>query len=500
MDTPQDLYQALGVPPAATPDDIRFAYRALARRLHPDVNQNPGAAAQFRDIAAAHNLLNDPVERQKYDMSRRRIGDNNYFSMRVTTGQRSLMALDEQQVFYLLVELMPERTRSLQQMDSRLNLTLVLDHSTSMRGQRLDRVKAAAHQIIEHLNPEDVFSVVSFSDAAEVIIKAAPLANKPEAKARIMIMQASGGTEIYQGLLAGVTENRRNASRRHVNHIILLTDGRTFADEPQTLELADKAAKEGISISAMGIGDEWNDSFLDEIASRTGGTSEYISSPLGVARFLNDRVRSLGQSYAERVTFSIAPDPDLKIESAFRLMPTPQPLSADADPIPLGTLQNGSAVSVLYQIQVAPQTTLGVRSLVRVEATGDVLREQRLGVKVIQDLSTEIKGGPINDEPPFPILDALNKLTLYRLQEKAESAITRGDHEEATRHLRQLETRLMAAGQPELAAAAGAEAQRVSNTRAFSGEGQKALKYGTRLLLASRILTGNLSEGKEKQP
>src|SRR5262249_22305238 len=159
---------------------------------------------------------------------------------------------------------------------------------------------------------------------------------------------------MLQGLEAGYKENHRHASKAFVNHIILITDGRTYGDELQCLELADRAAKEGIGISAMGIGEEWNDIFLDQLASRTGGTSEFINSPNAVVCFLNDRVRSLGQSFAERVAVSLAPDSDIKIESAFRLPPSPQPVSITTDPILIGQLQTASTASIIFQMQLPP--------------------------------------------------------------------------------------------------------------------------------------------------
>lgn len=492
MSNAQDLYAVLGVPPHGSSEDIRSAYRALARRLHPDVNQNPGAANQFRDIAAAYSILEEPIERQKYDNARKREGvGGNYFTLRVTPSQRILPVLTEPQVLYLLVELLPERSRNVQQMETHLNLTLVLDQSTSMKGPRLERVKVAAHQIIDQLGEKDIFSVVTFSDHSEVLLKAAPMTDKPNAKSRITMMQAFGGTEIHQGLSKGIAENERFLSKQYVNHIILLTDGRTFMDERQTLELADKAAKEGIGISAMGMGDEWNDTFLDQLAGRTGGTSEYINSPMAVVRFLNDRVRTLGQSYAERVMISVAPDADIKLESAFRLMPSAQPVNVETDPIQLGALQVGGTASILFQLQIAPLTTPGFRSLLRVDVTGDILREQKFGYKVIADTSVEVSNEATMEEPPLAIMDALSKLTLYRIQEKAEQAMARGDIREATRHLENLATRLLSSGQPELAEAAIAEAKRVSNTNVLSSEGQKALKYGTRLLIET---TGSTNE------
>ena len=490
-DLPPDLYQMLGVSPHASPEDIRAAYRSLARRFHPDANHNPGAATQFKSIASAYGILNDPLERQNYDNKRTANPDGSgYLTLRVTTSQRSLVQLDEPQVMYVLAEVLPERGHVAQQAETRLNLALVLDHSTSMNGPRLDRLKAAAYQIVEHLSNEDIFSVVGFSDEAEVLAPAALLVDKPAVRARIAIMQAFGGTEIYQGLRAGLAEVRRHIARRYVNHIILLTDGRTFGDDVQALDLADKAAKDGISISAMGLGDDWNDSFLDQLASRTGGTSEYISSPVAVVRFLNDRVRSLGQAYAERLKLSVAPDADITLESAFRLTPNPQPVGIESDPILLGPLQIGGTASALLQMQVGPLSTPGFRSLVRIEASGDILRAQRFGYTMFQDLSTEVVAQPTPESPPLAIVEALNRLSLYRMHEKAEQALARGDVQEATHRFETLATRLLASGQDDLAQAALSEAKRVLATTELSGEGQKTLKYGTRQLIAARSGSG----------
>jgi curved DNA-binding protein len=64
----KDLYAALGVPRTATADDIRKAYRALARKHHPDVNPNdPGAAERFKDVSFANDVLSDPEKRKLYD-------------------------------------------------------------------------------------------------------------------------------------------------------------------------------------------------------------------------------------------------------------------------------------------------------------------------------------------------------------------------------------------------------------------------------------------------
>ena len=65
-----DLYSVLGVEPEATADELRSAYRARARALHPDVNASGDAAAQMAAVNAAYEVLADPARRQEYDRAR----------------------------------------------------------------------------------------------------------------------------------------------------------------------------------------------------------------------------------------------------------------------------------------------------------------------------------------------------------------------------------------------------------------------------------------------
>lgn len=63
----QDYYQTLGLTREATPDDVKKAYRKLARKFHPDVSKEPDAEARFKEINEANEVLKDPEKRAAYD-------------------------------------------------------------------------------------------------------------------------------------------------------------------------------------------------------------------------------------------------------------------------------------------------------------------------------------------------------------------------------------------------------------------------------------------------
>lgn len=492
-----DPYSILGIAPSAESEEIKTAYRRAARRLHPDVNRaNPGAAVQFQDISAAYETLIDTDRRRDYDKKAKSREPGIHFNFRVTPSKRAVMLMPESQVIYLLAEILPDPRAGEgdQKRESRLNLTLVLDRSNSMNGPRMDRVKVAAHNIIDQLTPQDVFSVVAFNDFSEIIIPATTVTDKASLKARVSMITASGGTEIFKGLQAGVEQTRKFLAPRLVNHIMLLTDGNTYGDQQECLRLAREVSEEGISISAIGLGHDWNDVFLDELATSTGGSCTYVNAPSGVVKFMNDHVRNLANVFAERMQLSIAPDPDVKLESAFKLAPNPQPIATEQGWIPLGSLQFNRVSSVLLQFELPAVRNTGFRSIARLVASGDVLVKGVRHYQAVSDVSLEMSQSIKTDEPPASIIDAISKLTLYRMQERAQQALDNGNVHEATQRLEKLATRLLELGESSLAAQAQAEARQVAYTNSLSEAGRKELKYHTRSLFLS-----NVSEGENKR-
>lgn len=481
-----DLYAILGVPPNATTDELRQAYRLAARRFHPDVNRSPGATVAFKDINQAYEYLTTPGRRLEYDRLREdRSAVMPGILLETLYSRHYVKPLNEPQLLYVLVKVQPLLEMSLST-DAPLNLALVIDRSTSMKGGRLQHVKNAVHRIIDECDEQDLLSLITFSDNAEVLIPSQHPTDTRGLKSLVNSIQADGATAIYSGLKAGMDQIERNRHSRYVNHIVLITDGRTYGDEEECLQLASEAHALGVGISGMGIGEDWNDRFLDQLAQRTGGDSAYIASAEAVSRFLGERIRSLATAYAERTNLVVASSPSTTLESVIRTAPRAATFDADNQPIALGSLDGTAGANLVIQFHIdASNAEPGDELFVgRVDIGGEVLGSGNRNERAIEDLFVEVTTENVSEEPPPELLDALSRLALYRLQDRAQEALEEGDIAEATRKLEYLATRLFESGQENLAQTALLEAQEVARTRHISDQGAKQLKYGTRALFS----------------
>jgi Ca-activated chloride channel homolog len=483
MDLKNNHYARLGIPIDATPEEIRWAYREAARRLHPDSNPNPGATELFLKIQESYDIISDPQKRAEYD---RTLPEGFTIPPPIAIGvqysRSTLPQITESQVIYVLLN-MQARPDPDTRVSPPLNVCLVLDVSTSMQGPYLDTVKNTAIQLVRQLKTDDSLALVSFSDKAAILLPAGRSQDRSSIEFQVRMLQTSGGTEIYQGLAAGFSEVQRLLSKDTVNHLILLTDGRTYGDEAECIRIANEAAELGIGISTLGIGNKWNDTFLDHLASITGGNSTYVSRPGDITSFLQEKFSGFATSYANRVTFSFNPAPQVELRYAFRLQPDVSLLEIQP-PIQLGRVPLSTGLSVLFEFCIPKLTEhIGDLTLAEGHLTFDIpsrfIPTFTTRLRVDRPISVEL----LLETPPDEIVQALSKLTLYRLQEKAHLDLETGNIDAATRRLQYLVTHLLSQGERELANTVMGEAIHVQQNKRFSEEGNKRIKYGTRALL-----------------
>jgi len=375
-----------------------------------------------------------------------------------------------------------------------LNLCVVLDRSTSMSGARILAAQEAIQRIIDRLYPEDTLSVVVFHDRAEVLVPPQRNIDRARVKAMISTIRPSGGTELLQGLGTGIREVMRSKNKGSLNHLILLTDGHTYGDEQGCLEMAKWAGQNRISMSLMGIGEDWNETLLDQVAALSGGRSVYIDSPRKVVQMFEQVIEHLSGVVANQTTLHITPGPSVALQEIFQVKPEIQRLKAVASDqgytVALGLLSKVSDREVLMEFRVR-NLTPGVRLIASVGVELAAPEGVNAHGAFFEEIMLNVEGISLTDPDaprissariPAAIPRALTRVVLFKMHERAIADLEAGRVEAATQRLEAMASRLAAIGEVELARAAMLEAGQLARTGALSPEGRKKIHYGTRAL------------------
>ncbi|MCK4300894.1 MAG: VWA domain-containing protein, partial [Planctomycetes bacterium] len=210
----------------------------------------------------------------------------------VQTNKTTFPATGGQQLVYVLIEAMP--TDAVAHIQMPLNFSLVLDHSGSMSGAKLANLKEAAKLSIDQMGPQDIVSIVIFDDKVEVTASSQPVTDPLGLKRQIERIRDGGGTEMSRGMRKGLEELRKGLGPGRVSRMLLLTDGETFGDEDGCRQLAAEAGGQNIAIAVLGLGEEWNEQLLDDIAQASGGTSDFIpeNQPAAILHTFEQHVRA----------------------------------------------------------------------------------------------------------------------------------------------------------------------------------------------------------------
>ena len=324
-----------------------------------------------------------------------------------------------------------------------------------------------------------------------------PASNASESKAalgtKIRGMQASGGTEIFQGLEAGVSQLRQMPLADYTNHLVLLTDGHTYGDEDKCLALAEETAALGIGISAFGLGYEWNDKFLDQLVLPSGGQSNHIEKPEQIIEYLQKHIKGLGDVYARNVHLHIDLPKPITLQYGFKLAPYSQTIHADNKTMKLGSIEGRSPLKFLLELSieaVQQETQLNIPLIV----TADIPSHKQRSQTFKKTIPLKIQADAPDIEPAAELLSAVRVLNIYRLNEKVWNEVEAGQLDMATRRMRHLSTRLLEVGETQLAHQAHTEVMRLEKMGDMSEEGRKKLKYGTRSLFTGLLEDMNLDK------
>lgn len=164
-----------------------------------------------------------------------------------------------------------------------LNISIVLDRSGSMGGDKIAYAKNAAKFIIDQLAPDDIVSIVNYDDRVEVTAPSGLVNNKEVLKRKIDALTARGSTNLTGGMLEGFAQVRSTKKEGYVNRVLLLTDGLANAgitDPKEMKKLVEKKyLEEGIALSTFGLGADYDEDLLTMLAEMGRANYYFIGSP-----------------------------------------------------------------------------------------------------------------------------------------------------------------------------------------------------------------------------
>jgi Ca-activated chloride channel homolog len=189
-----------------------------------------------------------------------------------------------------------------------INLALVLDHSGSMRGAKLEKARQAAGVALDQLGPDDIFSLVIYDDQVEVLIPPQRVKDREDMKRKIAHIREGGCTALYAGVEKGANQLRKYFDKEKVNRIVLLSDGLANVGPSSTSALA-KLGKElrgeGFGVSTVGLGDDYNEDLMTALAEASRANYYYVKDAEKLPGIFKDELGTVKNAVARNVKVTI---------------------------------------------------------------------------------------------------------------------------------------------------------------------------------------------------
>ena len=268
--------------------------------------------------------------------------------MQVVTGNQFALATKNSRE-HVLVRVSAGHAAMAQRMP--LNVCLLLDRSGSMEGQPLECAKQAMNYVVDLLQPSDVLSVVTFEDAAEVLMPARRVVNKDLIKQHIARIQPGNTTNIYDGFVAACSQVA-SVPAGYVNRVILLTDGEPTAgltDFPSIVGQVTEQKTRGITLTALGFGPEYNEELLMGMAKRSGGNYYYIQRPELLAEVFRKEMDSLLSVVARNLRLVFWLSRWTQVRQVYGKQPSWGDRRAE---VTLADLERGETLSALAELEI----------------------------------------------------------------------------------------------------------------------------------------------------
>ena len=318
-----------------------------------------------------------------------------------------------------------------------LNLSLVLDRSGSMHGEKLHAARQAAAMLTRRLAPEDTVSVVAFDDAVDVVAHPATGEAQEQLPALIESIECGGSTNLSGGWLRGrdlVADNHRDGG---INRVILLTDGQAnvgLIDPDQLIGLSRTGTQKGISTTTIGFGHGYDEDLLKAMADAGQGGTYYIETVDQASGVFEEELEGLLSIAAQNVRITVAPGADADFVKV--LHDYPSHAQDDVLTLEVGDLYAREPRRILMAFLIPPDGPGldTVADVARLTVTAHVITEE--GGVELHEITLPVTLSPTEGGKADPeIRKEILLVEAARLRQEALSARDRGDYDAAVSFL-----------------------------------------------------------------
>jgi Ca-activated chloride channel family protein len=230
-------------------------------------------------------------------------------------------------------------------------LAVVLDTSGSMTGEKIEQAKSAVRELVRRMHDRDQIAFVTYNHVAQVMQTLAPVGSaRSSMEAQLAYVIASGGTQIPDALALGASQ-LTNAPSGYVRRVVLISDGLDGSGRPIEMVSQDirERARAGATVSALGIGIDYDERFLTSVADAGHGNYEFLRTGTELASFLHRELEEASQTVIDEVVAA------LELPSGWRVTRT---FGADSTTaggeteVAIGSLFRGDSRSVVIELAV----------------------------------------------------------------------------------------------------------------------------------------------------
>lgn len=339
------------------------------------------------------------------------------------TLSRKYIGPSGQQTVYMMVQLkQPKIDLGAERLP--LNVSFVLDRSGSMHGAKLTYTKKAVNFAVEHLGGEDIASVVTFDSQVDVLLPAEKVAHKDAMMQQINGIYPGGTTNLSGGLLRGAGLVRENVAEGLINRVVLLTDGLAnegVVDPGKLVEMVKGLREKQITVSTLGVGSDFQEDLLVDMAEAGGGNFYFIESPDKIPEIFHQELQGLLSVTGQNLLLGITPAANVQVTGILGY----EPVWGPEVKLQLPDMYNGDVKTLLVELQVKAET-VGKMPLCRVAFSYDDVAGDLAAVKVDIDVSAEVTKDPQLVESGFS-LDVMKEVEIFKTAQVKEEAIKKAD-------------------------------------------------------------------------